>query len=177
MWEMTNSGAGRPTSGIYEVKLFSVVSPQRIHYLPSCFMKPFLGPTFLFAATALFFAGCDPEGHNQQQKPKQGGYATPVKRDAPGRETTDNTGEEAPPREREKHDRPPQAPDASPPSAPAPKVAAGAPEYAKPVPGKPGFVTSPYKPYDGLVDVRGFAPGTELQDPYEKGRTFLVPAQ
>lgn len=137
-------------------------------------MKPLLGPSLFLAATVLFFAGCDPEGHNQQ-KPKQGGFATPVKHDAPARETTDTTGEEAPPRE--KHDRPPQAPDSAPPSAPAPKVAAGAPEYAKPVPGKPGFVTSPYKPYDGLVDVRGFAPGTELQDPYEKGRTFLVPAQ
>lgn len=91
-------------------------------------------------------------------------------------ETTDTTGEEPPPRE--KHDRPPQVPDNTAinktPTAPPP---AGAPEYAKAVPGKPGFVTSPYKPFDGLVDVRGFAPGTELQDPYEKGRTFLVPAQ
>jgi hypothetical protein len=142
-------------------------------------MKPLLGPSLLIAASVLFLAGCDPEsqGHNQQ-RPKQGGFATPARHDSHPTDTTADTttGEEsAPPREH--HDRPPQAPDSVPPSAPAPKVAAGAPEYAKPVPGKPGFVTSPYKPYDGLVDVRGFAPGTELQDPYEKGRTFLVPAQ
>jgi hypothetical protein len=139
-------------------------------------MKPLLGPSLLFAASVLFFAGCDPEGHNQQ-KPKPSGFSTPVKRDGPPRETAETTGEETAPRDRERHERAPQTPDSPPPSAPAPKVAAGAPEYAKPVPGKPGFVTSPYKPYDGLVDVRGFAPGTELQDPYEKGRTFLVPAQ
>jgi hypothetical protein len=157
-------------------KTFSIVSARRIHYFRGCFMKPLLGPSLLLAATVLFLAGCDPESqsHNQQ-KPKQGGFATPVKHDAPPRETTaETTGEEPAPAHR---DRPPQTPDATPPSKPASTAATGAPEYAKPVPGKPGFVTSPYKPYDGLVDVRGFAPGTELQDPYEKGRTFLVPAQ
>src|SRR5437879_3510719 len=33
--------------------------------------------------------------------------------------------------------------------------------YGTPVPGKPGFVTSPHAPYSGYVDVRGFPPGTE----------------
>ncbi len=142
-------------------------------------MKPLLGPSFLLAATALFLAGCDPDGPTGQKPPKKtgpGGFSTPVKHDTHPADTADTTSEEAPP-PKEHHDRPPQGPDSAPPSTPAPKVAAGAPEYAKPVPGKPGFVTSPYKPFDGLVDVRGFAPGTELQDPYEKGRTFLVPAQ
>ena len=46
--------------------------------------------------------------------------------------------------------------------------------YAKAVPGKPGFVTSPYDPYKGYIDVRGFPPGTEVRDPYS-GKTFLVP--
>ncbi|HEV7406351.1 MAG TPA: hypothetical protein VGO11_25605 [Chthoniobacteraceae bacterium] len=142
-------------------------------------MKPLLGPSLILAATALFLAGCDPEGQGDQKPPKKtgpGGFATPQKRDPRPSDTTDNTtGEEPPPKEH--RDRAPQGPDSTPVTPPAPKVAAGAPEYAKPVPGKPGFVTSPYKPYDGLVDVRGFAPGTELQDPYEKGRTFLVPAQ
>ena len=43
-----------------------------------------------------------------------------------------------------------------------------------PVAGKPGFVTSPYKPYAGYVDVRGFSPGEQVKCPYS-GKIFLVP--
>ena len=43
-----------------------------------------------------------------------------------------------------------------------------------PVTGKPGFVTSPYKPYAGYVDVRGFSPGEQVKCPYS-GKIFLVP--
>jgi hypothetical protein len=46
--------------------------------------------------------------------------------------------------------------------------------HGSPVPGKPGFVTSPHAPYSGYVDVRGFPPGTEVRDPYS-GKIFLVP--
>jgi hypothetical protein len=46
--------------------------------------------------------------------------------------------------------------------------------YAKPVPGKPGFVFSPYDQYKGYIDVRGFPPGTEVKDPYSQ-KSFLVP--
>jgi hypothetical protein len=46
--------------------------------------------------------------------------------------------------------------------------------YAIPVPNKPGFVTSPYAPKEGLVDVRGFSSGTEVIDPYT-GKVFLTP--
>jgi hypothetical protein len=46
--------------------------------------------------------------------------------------------------------------------------------YAIPVPGKPGFVTSPYAPKAGYVDVRGFPSGTEVKDPYS-GKIFLAP--
>ncbi len=48
------------------------------------------------------------------------------------------------------------------------------PPYGVPVPNKPGFVTSPYAPHQGFVDVRGFPSGTEVKDPYT-GKIFLTP--
>ena len=46
--------------------------------------------------------------------------------------------------------------------------------YAIPVPGKQGFVTSPFAPDAGFVDVRNFPPGTEVKDPFT-GKIFLTP--
>jgi hypothetical protein len=46
--------------------------------------------------------------------------------------------------------------------------------YGIPVPNKPGFVTSPYAPQLGYVDVQSFPSGTEVKDPYT-GKIFLVP--
>lgn len=65
----------------------------------------------------------------------------------------------------------PGAPEPQP--APAPASAPKLP-WAKPVPGKPGFVTSPYALEKGYVDVRGFPTGTEVKCPYS-GKSFLVP--
>ena len=62
------------------------------------------------------------------------------------------------------------------PSAPAPAApptAKGDYPYGVPVPGKPGFVRSPYSPHK-MTDVRGYAPGTEVKDPYTQ-KIFLVP--
>jgi hypothetical protein len=42
------------------------------------------------------------------------------------------------------------------------------------VPGKLGYVTSPYAPSEGYVDVRGFPPGTKIKCPYT-GKVFIVP--
>jgi hypothetical protein len=62
---------------------------------------------------------------------------------------------------------------ASAPAPAAPPTAKGDYPYAIPVPGKPGFVRSPYSP-DKMTDVRGYAPGTEVKDPYTN-KIFLVP--
>lgn len=45
--------------------------------------------------------------------------------------------------------------------------------YASPVPDKAGFVYSPHNP-KFLIDVRGFPPGTEVNDP-NTGKLFKVP--
>ena len=46
--------------------------------------------------------------------------------------------------------------------------------HGSPVPGKPGLVTSPFAPDRGYVNVIGFPPGTEVEDPYT-GKIFLTP--
>ena len=68
------------------------------------------------------------------------------------------------------------------PTQPSVRVATAAPEakgkrdvpYGIPVPNKPGFVMSPFAPNGGYVDVRGFASGTEVKDPYTD-KIFLTP--
>ena len=91
-------------------------------------------------------------------------------------------------------DKPPAAPSIAPMPTPTPALtpmplplmersAAGVPPtkkprrdlpYGIPVPNKQGFVTSPYAPKLGYVDVRGFPSGTEVKDPYT-GKIFLTP--
>lgn len=45
---------------------------------------------------------------------------------------------------------------------------------AKPVPGKPGYVFSPFDLSGGYVDVNGYTSGQKVKDPYS-GKIFLVP--
>lgn len=62
-----------------------------------------------------------------------------------------------------------------PPSVPAPPQPT--PQdlpYATPVPGKPGYVISPYAPDSGYVDIRGMSPGQQARCPYTQ-KVFLVP--
>jgi hypothetical protein len=59
---------------------------------------------------------------------------------------------------------------------PAPRTAASAAQFpvAKPVPGKAGYVFSPYDPNGGYVDVTGYQSGSKVKDPYSQ-KIFLVP--
>jgi hypothetical protein len=66
-----------------------------------------------------------------------------------------------------------EAPPGPPPTAAPTKVAKGDFPYGIPVPGKKNLVESPFSP-GKYVDVEGFAPGTEVKDPYT-GKIFLVP--
>jgi hypothetical protein len=76
---------------------------------------------------------------------------------------------------------PAQPDNGAPPDNPGPPPAPAAPThvakgdypYGIPVPNKPHLVESPYSP-GKYVDVEGFAPGTEVKDPYTQ-KIFLVP--
>ena len=46
--------------------------------------------------------------------------------------------------------------------------------YGVAVPNRPGLVTSPYAPDQGLVDVRAFPKSAEVMDPFT-GKVFLTP--
>lgn len=126
-------------------------------------MKRLFIPAVL--AVSFAFAACEADSPPPKKPP--GGWHPPK----PVEEPTHTVEPSPEPSPEPKRPEEPKPPSPIPPPAEPPK---GDLPYAKPVPGKPGFVTSPYDPYKGYIDVRGFPPGTEVKDPYS-GKTFLVP--
>ena len=116
-------------------------------------------------ACVLALSACESDDPRPTTKP--GGWHPPKPIEQP---TDPGPEQPGPPTEPPKDE--PKPPNPVPP--PTDTKPPGELPYAKPVPGKPGFVTSPYDPYKGYIDVRGFPPGTEVKDPYS-GKTFLVP--
>jgi hypothetical protein len=89
------------------------------------------------------------------------------------RTITSTTTASSPPQQNEAH---PPASATSHPVTPQSSSTNSAAQFpvAKPVPGKPGYVFSPYDPNGGYVDVSGYPSGSKVKDPYSQ-KIFLVP--
>ena len=124
-------------------------------------------PIAVVVAAFGFFAACEPYDPKPPKKPGGGWHPPkPVEPSAPVEEPKVDPTAPKPTTQ--------ETPIPSGPAVPEPPKQVGELPYAKAVAGKPGFVTSPYDPYKGYIDVRGFPPGTEVKDPYS-GKTFLLP--
>ncbi|MGH8048212.1 MAG: hypothetical protein ACREKL_13300, partial [Chthoniobacterales bacterium] len=132
---------------------------RRLHMLHAP-MKTALAAVSL---ATILLAACEPESrpHHTTTPPGQtGDTPTPMPTPDPGLTPT-----------------PSPTPDPGMTPTPAPSPMAGSPEndipYARPVPGKPGYVISPYS-NQGLVNVEGLAPNSLARCPYTK-KVFRVP--
>ncbi len=134
-------------------------------------MKKLLGVTAL--AGAILASGCgghnsDTSDSNTASLPETNGLVNP---NAPAAPST-NSADATPPTPTT--DTTAQTTPSTPPASSTPKPSTSYPMGIV-IPGKKGFVKSPYAEYAEPVDVRGYPPGTAVRCPYTN-KIFIVPS-